>query len=99
MSRHEVLRQAILATCARLTTLVRRARQVTASLQPPAHVCHGSVPDIDPDKHRLVVYALTTYLLAGSKPISESDVINAQTLPKVRMPNRDNFIIRFRERI
>jgi len=25
--------------------------------------------------------------------------MNAQTLPKVRMPNRDNFIIRFPDRI
>jgi mono/diheme cytochrome c family protein len=45
------------------------------------------------------VYALTAYLLAANKLIGETDVINAQTLPKVKMPNADNFIIRFPERI
>ena len=45
------------------------------------------------------VYALTAYLLSLNKLIGETDVINAQTLPNVKMPNRDNFIIRFPERI
>ena len=45
------------------------------------------------------VYALTAYLLALNKIIGEQDVMNAQTLPKVKMPNRDNFIIRFPDRI
>ncbi len=45
------------------------------------------------------VYALTAYILAGNKLIGETDVINAQTLPKVKMPNADNFIVRFPERI
>jgi mono/diheme cytochrome c family protein len=45
------------------------------------------------------VYALTAYLLAANKLIGEADVINAQTLPKVKMLNADNFIIRFPERI
>ena len=45
------------------------------------------------------VYALTAYILAGNKLIGENDVMDAQTLPKVKMPNRDNFIIRFPERI
>jgi cytochrome c len=45
------------------------------------------------------VYALTAYLLSLNKLIGENDVINAQTLPKVKMPNKDNFIIRFPERI
>ena len=45
------------------------------------------------------VYALTAYLLAANKIIGETDVINAQTLPSVRMPNRDNFIPRFPERM
>ena len=45
------------------------------------------------------VYALTAYILAGNKLIGETDVINAQTLPKVQMPKADNFIIRFPERI
>jgi len=41
------------------------------------------------------VYALTAYILALNKLIAENDTINAQTLPKVRMPNRDGFIVRF----
>jgi mono/diheme cytochrome c family protein len=41
------------------------------------------------------VYALTAYLLAQNKLIGENDTINAETLPKVRMPNRDGFIVRF----
>ena len=45
------------------------------------------------------VYALTAYILAENKLIGETDMMNAQTLPKVRMPNRDNFIIRFPDRI
>ena len=45
------------------------------------------------------VYALTAYILAGNKLIGEAEVIDAQTLPKVKMPNADNFIIRFPERI
>ena len=45
------------------------------------------------------VYALTAYILALNKIIGEGDVMNAQTLPKVKMPNRDNFIIRFPDRI
>lgn len=40
-------------------------------------------------------YALTAYLLAMNKIIGEGDVMNAQTLPKVRMPNRDGFTPRF----
>jgi mono/diheme cytochrome c family protein len=45
------------------------------------------------------VYALTAYILAENKLIGANDVMNAQTLPKVKMPNRDNFIIRFPDRI
>lgn len=41
------------------------------------------------------VYALTAYILAQNKLIGETDTINAETLPKVRMPNRDGFIVRF----
>jgi len=35
---------------------------------------------------------LTAYILHLNGIIDEADVINAQTLPKVQMPNRDNFI-------
>jgi mono/diheme cytochrome c family protein len=45
------------------------------------------------------VYALTAYLLSANKLIGENDEINAKTLPQVKMPNRDNFIIRFPDRI
>jgi mono/diheme cytochrome c family protein len=45
------------------------------------------------------VYALSAYILALNKIIGETDVMNAETLPKVKMPNRDNFIIRFPDRI
>ena len=45
------------------------------------------------------VYALTAYILAQNKLIDEGDVMNAQTLPKVRMPNRDGFIVRFPEKM
>jgi S-disulfanyl-L-cysteine oxidoreductase SoxD len=45
------------------------------------------------------VYALTAYLLAANKVIGEEDEMNAATLPKVKMPNRDNFVIRFPDRI
>ena len=45
------------------------------------------------------VYALTAYILAENKLIGASDMMDAQTLPKVKMPNRDNFIIRFPDHI
>ena len=38
------------------------------------------------------VYAVVAYLLQLNGTIGENDTINAQTLPKVRMPNRDGFI-------
>jgi len=41
------------------------------------------------------VYAVTAYLLRLNGIIGESDVMNAETLPKVRMPNRDNFILAY----
>ena len=45
------------------------------------------------------VYALCAYILSENKLISEGEVMNAQTLPKVRMPNRDNFVVQFPDRI
>jgi len=38
------------------------------------------------------VYALTAYLLYKNDVIQENDVIDAQSLVKVKMPNRDGFI-------
>jgi S-disulfanyl-L-cysteine oxidoreductase SoxD len=45
------------------------------------------------------VYALTAYILALNKLIGETDEMNAKTLPKVKMPNRDGFIIRFPDKL
>jgi len=39
-------------------------------------------------------YAVTAYLLYLNGIIGENDEMNAQTLPRVRMPNRDGFIDR-----
>ena len=44
------------------------------------------------------VYAVTAYLLALAKIIGENDVMNAETLPKVRMPNRDGFVSKYPEK-
>jgi S-disulfanyl-L-cysteine oxidoreductase SoxD len=41
------------------------------------------------------VYAVTAYLLQLNGIISVKDAMNAQTLPQVRMPNRDNFILAY----
>ena len=38
------------------------------------------------------VYALTAFLLYRNGIVQESDVMDAQSLPKVRMPNRDGFV-------
>jgi S-disulfanyl-L-cysteine oxidoreductase SoxD len=45
------------------------------------------------------VYALTAYILAQNKLIDANQVIDAQTLPKVQMPNRNGFVPRFPERM
>lgn len=37
-------------------------------------------------------YAITAYLLAANKIIGENDVISTETLPKIKMPNRNGFI-------
>lgn len=42
-------------------------------------------------------YALTAYLLALNGVIGENDVMNAESLPKVVMPNRSNFDSAYRE--
>jgi len=41
------------------------------------------------------VYAVTAYLLHLNGIIGESDAMSADTLPKVKMPNRDNFILAY----
>lgn len=45
----------------------------------------GSLADAD-------VYAVTAYLLSLGGIIGEDDVLDAASLPRVRMPNRDGFI-------
>ena len=44
------------------------------------------------------LYAVAAYILQLNGIIGENDTMNAQTLPKVRMPNRDGFIVRFPDR-
>ena len=44
------------------------------------------------------VYALTAFILAGNKIIGENDTMNAETLPKVQMPNRNGFVSRYPEK-
>jgi S-disulfanyl-L-cysteine oxidoreductase SoxD len=39
------------------------------------------------------VYAVTAYLLHLNGIISEQDVMDAKTLPQVKMPNRDGFVL------
>ena len=39
------------------------------------------------------VYAITAYLLQLNGIIGEHDVIDARTLPQVRMPNREGFVL------
>jgi cytochrome c len=38
------------------------------------------------------VYAATAYVLFLNDIIKENDVVDAATLPKIKMPNRDNFL-------
>ena len=38
------------------------------------------------------VYSLTAFILYRNDIIKEEDVIDAKTLPKIKMPNRDGFI-------
>ena len=45
------------------------------------------------------VYALTAYILALNNFIGQDDVMDANTLPKVKMPNRDNFIMPYPDRL
>jgi mono/diheme cytochrome c family protein len=45
------------------------------------------------------VYAVTAYLFQLNGIIGEADEMNAQTLPKVTMPNRGNFVIVYPRRV
>src|SRR6476661_7637111 len=44
------------------------------------------------------VYALTAYILALNNIIRVDDVMNAESLPKVKMPNREGFIRKYPEK-
>jgi S-disulfanyl-L-cysteine oxidoreductase SoxD len=44
-------------------------------------------------------YALTAYILSLNKLIGDNDVMDAKTLPLVKMPNRDNFIMPYPDRL
>ena len=48
----------------------------------------GQEGSLQPDE----LYSLTAYLLFKNDIIKETDVIDAKTLPKVQMPNRNGFI-------
>jgi mono/diheme cytochrome c family protein len=39
------------------------------------------------------LYALSAYILSLNKIVGENDVMDAKSLPQVKMPNRDNFIV------
>jgi S-disulfanyl-L-cysteine oxidoreductase SoxD len=45
------------------------------------------------------VYSLTAYILSLNKLIGDDDVMDAKTLPQVKMPNRDNFIMPYPDRL
>lgn len=47
----------------------------------------GKEGTLKPDE----VYALTAFLLSKNEVIKEDEVLDAQSLPKVKMPNRDGF--------
>jgi cytochrome c len=38
------------------------------------------------------VYAVTAYILGEAQILDKSTVLDAQTLPRVQMPNRDGFV-------
>ena len=44
------------------------------------------------------VYAVTAYILVLNKIIGENDVMDADKLPKVKMPNWDGFVSKYPER-
>jgi len=49
----------------------------------------GKEGTLKPDE----VYALTAFLLYKNEVIKEDEVMDAQSLPKVKMPNRDGFAL------
>ena len=45
------------------------------------------------------VYALTAYILSLNSLLGENETMDATTLPNVKMPNRDNFIMPYPDRL
>jgi len=39
------------------------------------------------------LYALSAYILFLNKIVGEDEVMDANSLPRVKMPNRDNFVV------
>jgi mono/diheme cytochrome c family protein len=66
------------------TTLLDYIRRAMPYVQPQS---------LSPDE----LYGLTAYLLFLNGVIGENDEMNATTLPKVKMPNRDNFFSAYEE--
>ena len=62
-------------------------RAASRSMRPPARrvTAPGSLSADE-------VYALCAYILGEAKIIDKTAVLDAQTLPRVEMPNRDGFI-------
>ena len=60
---------------------------ISPSRPPPAMGCSQSKSLTNEE-----VYALAAYILAQNKIIGEDDVMDAPTLPQVKMPNRDGFV-------
>jgi mono/diheme cytochrome c family protein len=79
-------------------TATGRPRRVMVTRVPFAPVLWGYINSampmrmgpgtLKPDE----VYSLTAFLLYKNDVINENDVLDAETLPKVKMPNRDGFI-------
>jgi cytochrome c len=49
----------------------------------------GKEGSLTPDE----VYALTAFLLYKNDVVKEDEVMDAESLPKVKMPNRDGFAL------
>jgi mono/diheme cytochrome c family protein len=55
---------------------------------------HRAMPYTSPDSLKPdEVYALVAYILGEANIIDKTETMNAQTLPKVQMPNRDGFFV------
>jgi sulfane dehydrogenase subunit SoxC len=53
---------------------------------------HAGVPQIDPDVHRLLIHGLVDRPLSLNGIVANDAVLDANSLPRIAMPNRDGFI-------